>query len=444
MRQEAVVEGHSDLIARILAQPQQTPSDVFSCTDVWLGDTDIWGFDFDYTLAMYTESLHNFIYSTALSTLVSRHRYPALMREQLAYQPTFAARGVFYDSAHGTLIKLDATQRVEVAFLGRRQLTPAEISRRYPGGGHVRHDAVLSMRFLADHFCIGEICLLADVVDWLVRAGLTFDAKMIFDDVSQAVSEVHRSGSLYKEILRDPSRYVQPNAELLPFLRRLRENGKRAFILTNSPFEFVNGVMLHLLGHGWRHYLDLIITQAHKPDWFTSSRPFRRVATESGRVDWGRVTKLLGPGSGHVAADGAAVYVGGSMSSLIEATGWDRRVLYFGDHVEADMRDPRRFGWRTAMLLPEVANDVAVQNTNAYRVNLGKLLEAKDFLANIYSVRRSADPAARSAVRDHVEDEMETVKRDTRALFGTPFGSLFSSDTQSSLFGLRVFRWTDM
>lgn len=108
------------------------------------------------------------------------------------------------------------------------------------------------------------------------------------------------------------------------------------------------------------------------------------------------------------------------------------------------MRDPRRFGWRTAMILPELATDVAVQNSDAYRVALGRLLEAKDFLSNVFSVRRSADPAARAAVRAHVQAEMGVMQRDLRSLFGSPFGSLCSSDTQSSLFGLRMYRWADV
>jgi len=152
------------------------------------------------------------------------------------------------------------------------------------------------------------------------------------------------------------------------------------------------------------------------------------------------VTRLTGPGSGHGVTDGAAVYMGGNMRTLVELTQWGSRVLYVGDHVESDMRDPRRFGWRTAMILTETAADVEVQNSEAYRLALCRLLEAKDFLANVYSVRRSADRYAKDATRAQVEGEMEDVRREVRAMFPSPsWGSLFSSDTQSSLFGLRVY-----
>lgn len=325
--------GHSDLISRLLALPQQTPTDVFVCNDVWLGETDVWGFDLDFTLAEYTPRLHRYIYDAALGSLVTKQRYPALMREQVAFDASFPTRGVSYDPSLGTLIKLDATQRVEVAFYGRRQLTQSEVLERYPVGGHVRHDAIAGMRFLGDHFCYAEAALLADTVDWLSRAGLSFEAAMIGADVSAAVSEVHRSGALYREILRDPGAYVQPNAGLGAFLRRLRSHGKRTFILTNSPFEFVHGVMSHLCGPEWRQCLDVVITQAGKPDWFTATRPFRRVVPSTGRVDWGRVTTLTGDGAGggRDGGDGAAVFVGGSLKAFVEATRWDRCVGRSGE-----------------------------------------------------------------------------------------------------------------
>jgi hypothetical protein len=103
------------------------------------------------------------------------------------------------------------------------------------------------------------------------------------------------------------------------------------------------------------------------------------------------------------------------------------------------MRDPRRYGWRTSMILAETARDVEVQNSEQYRIALCRLMEAKDFLTNVFSVRKSLDRYTKEATRAQVEAEMEEVRRDIRSAFGTPFGSIFSSDTQSSLFGLRVY-----
>ena len=108
------------------------------------------------------------------------------------------------------------------------------------------------------------------------------------------------------------------------------------------------------------------------------------------------------------------------------------------------MRDPRRYGWRTAMMLSETSRDVVVNNSEEYRTALTMLLEAKDFLANIYSTRRSVHADAKAAARYHVEKEVEQIRRNMRLMFGSPFGSPFSCATSSSLFAMRVARWCDI
>jgi hypothetical protein len=156
------------------------------------------------------------------------------------------------------------------------------------------------------------------------------------------------------------------------------------------------------------------------------------------------------------------VYVHGNLRSFVEQTGFSTGVLYVGDHVEADTRDPRRFGWRTAMILSEVnyhqckyyvsisplwaqvEKDVEVNNSDAYRLHLTQLLEAKDYISNLYSCRPSLSLYDKDAVRTRMLDEMEQVRQAMRNMFGTPWGSIFSSDAQSSLFGLRIYRWTDL
>jgi hypothetical protein len=119
-------------------------------------------------------------------------------------------------------------------------------------------------------------------------------------------------------------------------------------------------------------------------------------------------------------------------------------VLYIGDNVESDMRDPRRYGWRTAVILSELKRDVAVNNPDEYRVSLARLLEAKCFLSNVYAMRRSSHKYVKDATRALLQDEMDQVSARIRSLSESGFGSSLSCDTQSSFFGLRVFRHCDL
>ena len=59
---------------------------------------------------------------------------------------------------------------------------------------------------------------------------------------------------------------------------------------------------------------------------------------------------------------------GGSLRELERLTGWEgRRVLYVGDHLHADLREPRRgAGWATAAIIRELEAELEVAQTPAY------------------------------------------------------------------------------
>ena len=53
-------------------------------------------------------------------------------------------------------------------------------------------------------------------------------------------------------------------------------------------------------------------------------------------------------------------YIQGNLELFRNLTGWKGpRVLYFGDHVYADLADAAmQHGWRTAAIIPEIENEV--------------------------------------------------------------------------------------
>jgi hypothetical protein len=85
------------------------------------------------------------------------------------------------------------------------------------------------------------------MVQYFVDAKLEFDASNIYNDVNRAIQHVHRSGLVHRGILADPNRYLLKNGQLLRFLRMLKDKGKKLFLLTNSPYNFVDGGMRFLM-----------------------------------------------------------------------------------------------------------------------------------------------------------------------------------------------------
>ncbi|RRT65613.1 hypothetical protein B296_00021762 [Ensete ventricosum] len=144
-----------------------------------------------------------------------------------------------------------------------------------------------------------QVCLIADIIQHFVDAKLEFDASNVYEDISQAIQHVHRSGLLHKEILSDPTKYLLKNvsitvhrkqhkshacflqSQVLGLLKKLKAKGKKLFLLTNSPYYFVDGGMRFMLEdnsgerNSWRELFDVVIAKANKPHFYTSEHPFR-------------------------------------------------------------------------------------------------------------------------------------------------------------------------
>ncbi|PHT37756.1 hypothetical protein CQW23_21329 [Capsicum baccatum] len=92
-----------------------------------------------------------------------------------------------------------------------------------------------------------KACLIADIVQHFVDAKLEFDARYVYQDVNRAIQYVHNSGLVHRGILAGSPRYLVKNDQLFRFLKMLKDKGKKLFLLTNSPFYFVDGEMRFML-----------------------------------------------------------------------------------------------------------------------------------------------------------------------------------------------------
>ena len=101
---------------------------VFAINQIDFGSVDVYGFDYDYTLAQYDPLMQNFIYDQASRILVGKYHFPAALAE-LKYQPNFCIRGLHYDVARSLLMKVDAFHIIQqgTVYRGLRQLEVAEV-----------------------------------------------------------------------------------------------------------------------------------------------------------------------------------------------------------------------------------------------------------------------------------------------------------------------------
>ncbi|XP_020600808.1 5'-nucleotidase domain-containing protein DDB_G0275467-like isoform X3 [Orbicella faveolata] len=71
---------------------------IFANNELGMRHIDVYGFDYDYTLASYSNTLHYLIYDLAVKELISTYGYPRGI-EEMKYDPDFAIRGLHFDTS---------------------------------------------------------------------------------------------------------------------------------------------------------------------------------------------------------------------------------------------------------------------------------------------------------------------------------------------------------
>ncbi|XP_068652981.1 uncharacterized protein [Aristolochia californica] len=423
--------------------PKMNPRGIYVNKNLRLDRIQVFGFDYDYTLAHYSSNLQSLIYDLAKEHLVNELKYPESC-SQFKYDPSFPIRGLYYDRLKGCLLKLDFFGSIEPGscFFGRRKLNGHEIKEIY-GTRHIGRDQARGLVCLMDFFCFSEACLLADIVQHFVDAKLDFDASYVYQDVNHAIQHVHQSGLVHREILSDPQRYLMKNGRLLRFLEMLKERGKKLFLLTNSPYYFVDGGMRFMLEgslstrDSWRDLFDVVIAHANKPTFYTSEHPFRCYDVEKDKLTFSKVEALLPD----------QIYYHGCLKSFLEITKWKGpEVIYFGDHLFSDLRGPSKAGWRTAAIIHELENEINVQNEDHYRLQQAKFHIIQELLGKLHATTTHGPKGdTYFELLAELNEERQKTRLVMKNMFNSSFGATFLTDSgQESAFSYNIHQYADV
>ncbi|KAG7262591.1 hypothetical protein CRUP_036910 [Coryphaenoides rupestris] len=384
------------------------PDTIFANNEMSLGDIEIYGFDYDYTLAFYSSQLHTVIFNIARDLLIAEHRYPEALREY-EYIPNFAVRGLHYDVQKALLMKIDAFHYIQLGtvYRGLHPVPDEEVIAMYDGChvplenmsdfyGKSSHGHTLKQ--FMDIFSLPEMTLLSCVNDFFMKHNIDYEPVHLYKDVKAAITDVHVKGIMYRAVEADIDKYICYGEQSHAVLQKLAEDGKKMFLITNSPFDFV---------------------------------PFRRV-TDSGVLLWDRIHRL----------EKGQIYKQGNLYEFLRLTGWrGSKVLYFGDHIYSDLADlTLRHGWRTGAIIPELRKEIKIMNTERY-VHLMSWLQALTGLIESTQVRR--DAASQAVVQDWIK-ERENMRSHTKDIFNGQFGSLFRTYHNPTYFSRRLARFADI
>ncbi|KAH8853375.1 5'-nucleotidase domain-containing protein 3 [Schistosoma japonicum] len=367
-------------------------------------------------------------------------QYP---EEILNYEYTeFAKRGLHFDVKRGLLMKVDAFHHIQLdtVYRGFTLLSLDEILKVYRGS-HLAND-ILKQKFtpndtvmlqLMDFFQLPEINLLCSIIAFFDRRGIDYKPFYVYQDVSTAVARVHKSGLLGQTVMSNPEKYIAKDPQLRTFLHRLVENDKKLFVISNSSAAYIDKGLKFLVGNYWQELFDVIISRANKPTFFKSPMgQFRRTDVSGTFKHWEAVQTFK---RGHI-------YEGGCLEQMIKLTGWcSASILYFGDHVYADLADvASTYGWMTGAVIPELETELIASSDHDFKINLRRLR----MLEKLIQENQHVCTLEAKLLLEKWFDERNALRRSSKFVFDPHFGSIFRSFHNPSYFSQRLGQYATL
>ncbi|KAK8797278.1 hypothetical protein WA158_004486 [Blastocystis sp. Blastoise] len=376
--------------------------EIFPNTDVNMNSLNVIGFDYDFTLVHYTEDIQYYIYRTARDYLIDHMRYPEIFRKS-DYDPSFAIRGLIFDSKRGFLLKLNYLNNIskDNCYKGKTLVPNDDVITIYNGSRHLPQFYIDKYCHpMLDLFSLSKACLISDLIQFMLDHKYTYEPTMIFQDCVKAIDYVHNSGLLSQEVLSDLPRYIEPNTNLRELFTEFKNDERELFLLTNNSYEYVNPGMNYLIGDDWKKFFDVTICHARKPAWFVENRPFRLLNQSTGVWNWDATNNIK--------------------RGDVVSFGWgkgDKKVLYFGDSLYSDLIEPSRsHGWTTGAIIKELEDEIEVENKPGYNKLVVVIIESKSV----------------------------SIRRRLSRLINPYFGSMFRSENNPSMFAFRLMRYVDL
>eukprot|EP00752_Nemacystus_decipiens_P006623 g5954.t1 len=436
-------------------------SEIFCNRELNMNQVKAVGFDMDYTLAQYFTAFDQLAFDGAKAKLLKDLGYPREV-DGFEYDPEHFSRGLVIDLERGNIIKMDRHKYIRVAFHGFNKLKSDQRKRIYLDGEKIHTFTGRKYVSMDTLFSLVDAVLYAHLVELKDDGNEFLESKsyeQLFRDVRKCVDLCHRDGVIKDRVEEDPERYIVPDPEMVPMLKRFRKEGVQVFLLTNSLWDYTHVVMNFLCGNSkredrtteWLDLFDVAITGACKPSFLVE--PYLslfRVDEASGSLT--NTDGLMGPPKEFLAQ--GKVFQGGNwlhLHDILQLSSGDQ-ILYVGDHMFADIvRSKRTLGWRTCLIVPELESEMNANRENRdlrVEVNMLRTLQY-DLDARLDGVRLQVmeegpeSPAADELARLEEEQvQLKSLLRNNNFLLHSKFhpdwGQLFKSGYQDSRFATQV------
>lgn len=316
-----------------------------------------YGFDMDFTLCEYvTSEFHKTIFMLTKESLVEKMNYSSTILD-MPYNSDFSMCGLWCDKDTGNILKVDFFGKILACWHGTRKMELEEVLAVYPSLRREREKE--KIRIFETLYNVAEAYLIAALIDQEynseefghVIAGRKLSFRELVEDVKKALDNVlspsiNGMAHMQKVVVEDLPRFVKKDSRLSLLFRRIKENGGKSFLVTNSDWKYANIIMTYLLGTEWNTFFDLVVVNAQKPLFFSTGTDLKYVDTKTGYLQ----DRL---------SEEEPVFSGGNHSAvarLLGARGPD--VIYCGDHLYGDVVRCRKLcEWRTLLVIPSLKEE---------------------------------------------------------------------------------------
>ncbi|CAL8321433.1 unnamed protein product [Lota lota] len=424
---------------------------VFVNRNLTLENIKCFGFDMDYTLAIYKSPDYESMGFELIRDRLVSIGYPHELLH-FTYDPSFPTRGLVFDTMYGNLLKVDSNGNILLCSHGFNFL-PRETIKDYYPNEFIKRGDIDRFYTLNTLFNLSETYLYACLVGFFTHAkrytnhlkgfqhgDLFMSFRTMFQDVRDAMDHIHETGILKDRTLKNLDKYVVKDPRLPILLMRIREVAK-VFLATNSNYAYTEAIMTYLLESDtkpsspkktWRSFFDLIVVDTRKPLFFAEGTVLRQVNTDTGKLRIGTYTGDLQHGT---------VYSGGSSDIIIDLLDMKGKdILYVGDHIFGDiLKSKKRQGWKTFLVVPELTDELKVWKEK--RDLFEELKHLDIYLAELYKHLDSGSTECPDISFIQTRVKVVTHKMDSSY---KQMGSLLRSGSRQTLFANQLMRYADL
>lgn len=407
------------------------------------------GFDMDYTIVRYhSKNFEEMVFKEIVRKMVVEKKYPKDI-EKFKFEYDRSIRGLVVDRKNGNLLKISRYNRVKTSFHGTRELDFRDSQKLYKGLSIDVGNEAYSV--IDTSFSVAYTSLFSHLVDFKDQnPSLSLPSyETIESDIMDAVDMSHRDGSLKEEVRKNISHYIIQDPEIVATLERFKKYKKKLLVITNSDYSYSKLLLDYtitpfLKSHShWSELFEITITLSSKPAFFIENRAILKVDPATG---------LMSNHSGPIAP---GIYQGGSAKALQKSLGLKGdEILYLGDHIYGDILSLKKsIGWRTALVIEEIEEEVAALKKAApVSTLIDQLMDQKNILedqlnslyADEHEFGKKVDRADVQKVFDQIgalDQQLSEKIVDFNSYFNPHWGTVMRAGNEESYLAGQVERY---